>query len=81
MRMKKAVPRDLTTTMMVGAAEATGLDFVCFVIINPRVSSANKVDFGLLIFPPPPPGRNVLFYDIDLPPAPPNFPLLLYPQK
>ena len=30
-----------------GAAEATGLCFVCFVVINPRVLSANRVDFGL----------------------------------
>ena len=30
-----------------GAAEAIGLGFVCFVVINPRVLSANRVDFGL----------------------------------
>ena len=30
-----------------GAAEATGLGFVCFVVINFRVLSANRVDFGL----------------------------------
>ena len=29
-----------------GAAEATGLGFICFVVINPRVLSANIVDFG-----------------------------------
>ena len=29
-----------------GAAEATGLDFFCFVVINPRVVSANRVDLG-----------------------------------
>ena len=40
----------------------TGLGFVCFVVINPRVLSANRVDFGLFCFinfpillPPPPP--------------------------
>ena len=33
-----------------GAAEATGLGFVCFVVINPRVLSANRVDFGLSCF-------------------------------
>ena len=33
-----------------GATEATCLGFVCFVFINPRVlSSANRVDFGLII--------------------------------
>ena len=30
-----------------GAAEATGLGFVCFVVFNPRVLSAKRVDFGL----------------------------------
>ena len=45
-----------------GAAEATGLGFVCFVVINPPVLSANRVDFGLFCFidfsflHPPPPG-------------------------
>ena len=36
------------------AAEATGLGVVCFVVINPRVLSANRVDFGffcLINFP------------------------------
>ena len=28
-------------------AEATGLGFVCFVVINPCVLSANRVDFGV----------------------------------
>ena len=42
-----------------GAAEATGLGFVCFAIVNPRVLSANRVDLGLFfrffqILPPPP---------------------------
>ena len=41
-----------------GAAEATGLGFVCFVVLNPRVLSANRVDLGffflLLLFPWPP---------------------------
>ena len=42
-------------------AEATGLDFVWFVVLNPRVLSANRADFGLFYFfkqipisPPPP---------------------------
>ena len=45
------------------ATEATGLGFVCFVVINPLVLSANRVDFGLVLFhkfsnlPPPPPVR------------------------
>ena len=33
-----------------GAAEATGLGFVCFVVLNLRVLSANRVDFGLFCF-------------------------------
>ena len=43
-----------------GGAEAIGLGFVCFVVINPRVLSANRVDlssFSFIIFqfyPPPP---------------------------
>ena len=32
------------------AAEATGLGFVCFVVINPRVLSANGVDLGFFYF-------------------------------
>ena len=41
------------------AAEATGLGFVCFVVINTSVLSANGVDFGLFFcfisnLPPPP---------------------------
>ena len=31
-------------------AEATGLGFVCFVVLNPRVLSANRVDFGFFLF-------------------------------
>ena len=42
-----------------GAAEATGLGFVCFVVINPCVLSANRVDLRFLFhkfsnFTPPP---------------------------
>ena len=39
-----------------GAAEATGLGFVCFVFINPCVFLANRVDLGrnFLRFTPPP---------------------------
>ena len=32
------------------AAEATGLGFVCFAVLNPCVLSANRVDFGLFCF-------------------------------
>ena len=42
-----------------GAVEATGL--LCFVVINPRVLSVNRVDLGIFLFqnfsnftPPPP---------------------------
>ena len=31
------------------SGEATGLGFVCFVVINPRVLSANSVDLGFFI--------------------------------
>ena len=52
-----------------GAAEATGLGFVCFfVVINPCVLSANRVDFGLFfcfinfqISPPPPAAGQYVF--------------------
>ena len=43
-----------------GAAEATGLGFVCFIVLNPRILSANGVDLGFFCFingpisPPPP---------------------------
>ena len=44
-----------------GAAEATGLGFVCFIVVNPCVLSANRVGLGLFCFidfpillPPPP---------------------------
>ena len=33
-----------------GAVEATGLSFVCFVVINPRVFSANRVVLGFFCF-------------------------------
>ena len=33
-----------------GAAEATGLSFVCFVAFNSCALSANRVDFGLLFY-------------------------------
>ena len=36
--------------MECSAVEATGLGFVCFVVINPGVLSANRVDFGLFLF-------------------------------
>mgnify|MGYP003571761694 CR=1 FL=1 len=32
-----------------GAAEATGLGFVCFVAINPCVLLANRVDLGFFV--------------------------------
>ena len=31
------------------ASEATGLEFVCFVAINPRVMSTNRVDLGFSV--------------------------------
>ena len=44
-----------------------GLGFCCFVVINPRVLLANRVDFGLFLFykfsnftPPPPTGGVVI---------------------
>ena len=36
-----------TSTNFPLPAEATGVDFVCFVVINLSVLSANRVDFGL----------------------------------
>ena len=47
--------------MECGVAEASGLGFVCFAVIKPRVFLANRVDFRLLFcfincpsFTPPP---------------------------
>ena len=53
-----------------GAAEAAGLGFVCFVVINSRVLLGDRVDFGLVFF--------FLFFffhktSILLSPAPPLF--------
>ena len=45
-----------SSPMECGAAEATGLGFVCFVVSNPRVLSANRVVLGFSCFinyPPP----------------------------
>ena len=39
----------LRTAIGCGAAEATGLGFVCFVVINPRVLSANRVDLDFFV--------------------------------
>ena len=39
-----------TLTNRCSAAKATGLGFVCFVVINPCVLSTNRVGFGLLFF-------------------------------
>ena len=55
----------LAGVMRCGAAEATGLGFVCFVFINPCVLSANRVDNGLFLYlkihnPPSPTGLPVL---------------------
>ena len=41
--------RQYSSSQFCGVAEATGLGFV-FVVINPRVLSANRVDFGLVCF-------------------------------
>ena len=44
-----------------GAAESTCLGFVCFVVINPRLLSTNRVDLGFFVsyifkfYSPPPP--------------------------
>ena len=47
-----------------GVAEATGLVFVCFIVINPCVLSADIIDLGFFLFhnfpillPPPSPGQ------------------------
>ena len=37
-----------------GCGAAPGL---CFVVINPCVLSANRVDFGFFLLPPPPAGE------------------------
>mgnify|MGYP003571725524 CR=1 FL=1 len=44
-----------------GDADATCLGFICFVVVNPYVLSANRVDLGFFVslifqFYPPPPG-------------------------
>ena len=44
------------------AAEATGLGFVCLVVINPRVLSANRVDFGYLFTPLPRPTSLLIYF-------------------
>ena len=45
-----------------GAAEATSLGFVCFVVINPHVLSANRVDCRLFCFINSPYPRYYLFF-------------------
>ena len=61
-----------TGVMGYGAAEETGLG--CFVVINPRVLSANSVDFGLFLFhqfskfTPPPHPINSFSEPIQTPP-------------
>ena len=52
-----------------GVAEASGLGFFCFGVINPHVLSANGVDFGFFLFykfsnppPHPSPGLGFFFY-------------------
>ena len=49
-----------------GTAEATGLGFVCFVVINACVLSANRVDFGLFCFKNCPILSNPSPYLIDM---------------
>ena len=59
-----------------------GLGFVCFVVINPRVLSANRVDFGLLLlfyilyhillnfhFTPPPSETSKIIHPAPLAPS------------
>ena len=58
------IPPPPPWVMGCGAAEATGLGFVCFVVINPCVLSANRVDlvfFCFINFPIllPPPRQNL----------------------
>ena len=43
------LPSPPTYVGVMGAAEATGLSFVCFVVINPCVLSANGVDLGFFV--------------------------------
>ena len=55
-----------------GAAEATGMGFVCFIVINSRVLSANRVDlafFYFINFPilPPPPSQTHVTYPLWCP--------------
>ena len=38
---------------------------LCFVVLNPRVLSANRVDFGLFLFHPPPPFTPILLIEIS----------------
>ena len=38
-----------TITVTCGAAEATSMGFVCFVVINPRVLSANIIDLSFFV--------------------------------
>ena len=73
-----------------GAAEETGLGFVCFVVINSCVLLANRVDFGLFFcsnfsFPSPPDNPNPrdysgymgeITYEISTLPVDPNFDVL-----
>ena len=53
-----------------GSAEATGLGFVCFVIINPCALSANRVDLAFLFhkfsnFTPPSPQEYSVEWSMD----------------
>ena len=55
MVVDKAVKWETSTTqwgyiLRCGAAEATGLGFVCFVVINSCVLSANRVDLGFFFY-------------------------------
>ena len=57
-----------------GAAEATGLGFVCVVVLNPRVLSASRVDLGFFSFInvpilPPPPALTILPLKMELQPG------------
>ena len=42
----KLKPQPNYFVMVCGAAEATGLDFVCFAVLSPRVLAADRVDSG-----------------------------------
>ena len=68
-----STPRNVLRFISVGMrCYKTGLGFVCFVVINPRALSANRVDLGFFCF------SN---FPILLPPPPPQYKQILIPFK